>query len=486
MDEFNEFLEEFERYLENRIWNYKKYKVKENYLYDIEETAVILIEMEEKFSRNHIICSELLNLKKSKEYISHNINIKPFCTKYVKSWVTFNSFYGEISEKLREIENKIPKLKLLERYEKWDGFRLIYSGFQLEDNNEKGYALVRCSSISSIIEQREMARDLLDSYINFILENPAVDVESERVIRCVNKFEFYLNNTMIKILNQRYIKKYSIADLRKLKEIEDLKGFWTSIFQKNIKEIPYKLFNNLENGEMDNVGVIYDIYTYNMKSKIPKLEDFNKEYFYLSVVYADDLDSYRSYNYISDDKTIKNGDIVLVNRAGEDVIGVVKDSNYYIGSKAPFPVNRTKKIIKKIESEEELNRYGYKFEDFEDYIPYDEKYDDDEYDYYNYLYYVVTFLCEDEYVANYISNELIDKKLAVEVNISKVKSKYLNENIIKEEEKFKIEILTRSDKIQDILMLIKSIYGENLIDLFKTKITSLTEKIIYWIDEQLN
>lgn len=232
MDEFNEFLEEFERYLENRTWTYKKYKVKENYLYDIEEIAVILIEMEEEFSKTHIICNELLNLKKSKEYISHNVNIKPFCTKYVKSWVTFNSFCGEISEKLREIENKIPELKLLERYEEWDGFKLIYSGFQLEDKNEKGYALVRCSSISSIIEQREMARDLLDSYINFILENPAVDVESEKAIRCVNKFEFYLNNTMIKILNQRYIKKYSIAELRKVKDIEDLKGFWTSIFQK--------------------------------------------------------------------------------------------------------------------------------------------------------------------------------------------------------------------------------------------------------------
>lgn len=38
-----------------------------------------------------------------------------------------------------------------------------------------------------------------------------------------------INETMAKILNARYIKKYSIDSLKKLKEIADLKGFWTSV-----------------------------------------------------------------------------------------------------------------------------------------------------------------------------------------------------------------------------------------------------------------
>ena len=484
MSNFEDFLIEFEKYLEKKYWNFKKYEIDNYFLYDIEETLVIQIERKEEFSKEHIICRELLNLKNEKDYNHSDIKIKPFCSKYIKGWVTFYPFKGEITEELESIDKEQPDLKLLERYEKWEGYRFVIAGFQLEDNNEKGYALVKFPSIGGIVELREIAKHLLNAYIDFTIENPSVNIENDRVIKITNGFEFMINKTMARILNERYIKKYSIDSLRKVKEIADLKGFWTSIYLKDKKEIPYDLFNILENGETENIGIIYDIYTDNMKSRIPKIEDFDKEYYYVSVVYADDLDSYDFYNYLSDDKSVKAGDKVLVNRAGDDVIALVTEAKYYLGSEVPFPVSRTKSIIKKIENDEELQKYGYKPEDFADYEFYDDE-DEDEPEDYHYFYYIVTTLCDKQEIADRISKTLMEKKLVAGSQISKVRSDYWWGGKIETKEEFKLEFRTRSDKVKEIVEIIKSIHDYQVPAISRTEIRCLTEEMEKWIDESV-
>ena len=131
INDFEKFLIEFEKYLERKFWNFKKYEIDESFLYDIEEISVVLIEKKEEFSREHIICRELLNLRNEKDYNYLDINIKLFCKQYIKEWVTFYPFKGEITEELKSIDNKDPALKLLKRYENWEGYRVIIAGFQL-------------------------------------------------------------------------------------------------------------------------------------------------------------------------------------------------------------------------------------------------------------------------------------------------------------------------------------------------------------------
>ena len=484
MSNFEEFLTEFEKYLEKKCWNFKKYQIDNYFLYDIEEFLVIQIERKEEFSKEHIICRELLNLKNEKDYNYSDIEIKPFCSKYIKEWVTFYPFKGEITKQLETIDKKQPDLKLLERYEKWEGYRIVIAGFQLEDNNEKGYALVRFPSIGGIVELREIAKHLLNAYIDFTIENPSVNTENEKVIKITNGFEFLINTTMAKILNERYIKKYTIDSLRKVKEIPDLKGFWTSVYLKDKKEIPYNLFNNLESGKTEDIGIIYDIYTDNMKSRIPKIEDFDKEYYYVSVVYADNLDSYDFYNYLSDDKSVKTGDKVLVNRAGDDVVALVTEAKYYLGSEVPFPVSRTKSIIKKIENDEELQKYGYKPEDFADYEFYDDE-DEEEPEYYHYFYYIVTTLCDKQEIADRISKTLMEKKLVAGSQISKVRSDYWWGGKIETKDEFKLEFRTRSDKINEIVEIIKSIHDYQVPAISRTEIRCLTEEMEKWINESV-
>lgn len=483
MDNLKDFLSEFEEYLTKKLWDFKKYEMEDSFVYDIEESVVIFIEQKEEFSKKHIIVREVLNTIHDNDFYCSNIKIKPFCSKYIKEWVTFYQFKGEITEELKFINKEEPSLKLLERYENWEGYRVAIAGFQLEENNEKGYALVKYPSIGGIVELREIGKHLLNAYIDFTTDNPTF-AEGEEVIKSTSGFEFMINGTMARILNERYIKKYSIDSLKKVKEIADLRGFWTSVYLKDKKEIPYNLFNDLESGKTENIGIIYDIYTDNMKLRIPKIEDFDKEYYYVSVVYADDLDSYDFYNYLSDDKSVKVGDKVLVNRAGEDVVALVTEAKYYLGSEVPFPVSRTKSIIKKIENDEELEKYGYNREYFADYEFYEED-DEDETDYNRYFYYIVTTLCDKQEIADKISKTLMNKKLVAGSQIYKVRSDYWWEGKIETKEEFKLEFKTRSDKVNEIVEVIKLIHDYQVPAISKTEICCLTKEMEKWINESV-
>lgn len=79
-------------------------------------------------------------------------------------------------------------------------------------------------------------------------------------------------------------------------------------------------------------------------------QDEEKIYYYLTVRY-EDYYSNKEYNYISDDTSVNGGDKVLVDMAGKVVIAKVLETAYCNKFDAPFPVHKTKKIIKKVDED---------------------------------------------------------------------------------------------------------------------------------------
>lgn len=79
-------------------------------------------------------------------------------------------------------------------------------------------------------------------------------------------------------------------------------------------------------------------------------QDEEKIYYYLTVKY-EDYSGNKEYNYISDDTSVNVGDRVLVDMAGEVVIAKVLETAYCNKFDAPFPVYKTKKIIKKVDED---------------------------------------------------------------------------------------------------------------------------------------
>ena len=100
-----------------------------------------------------------------------------------------------------------------------------------------------------------------------------------------------------------------------------------------------------------------------------------KEYTYVSVVYDDDIVAKTinesSFYYLTDLDDIEINDKVLVNRNGKDVVGIVVDVEIYDENNVPFPVDRTKKIIKvleKAEPIEEKKKDSFFIDPFDEYM----------------------------------------------------------------------------------------------------------------------
>lgn len=79
-----------------------------------------------------------------------------------------------------------------------------------------------------------------------------------------------------------------------------------------------------------------------------------KTYTYVSVIYDDDIVAKTidepSFYYCTELEEINIGDKVLVNRNGKDVVGIVIDVEYFDEDKVPYPIEKTKSIIKVLES----------------------------------------------------------------------------------------------------------------------------------------
>ena len=116
------------------------------------------------------------------------------------------------------------------------------------------------------------------------------------------------------------------------------------------------LLNKSYNGEryeiLENIKVI--------KEETLKNKMNEKQYIYVSIIYDDDIAvktiSKHSFYYKTDVKEISIGDRVLVNRNNKEVIGIIIDVQIFYKSDVPYPLDKTKDIIKI------LNNYGDKIE----------------------------------------------------------------------------------------------------------------------------
>ncbi len=100
------------------------------------------------------------------------------------------------------------------------------------------------------------------------------------------------------------------------------------------------------------IGDIFNPLIYRKKKRC------KSDYIFCSVVFED---SYKSYYYLTDDDSIDIGDFVIVPAGKDDHEAVVEviDVEYFNEADAPFPVDKTKKIIRKCTDEEVDLLEGY-------------------------------------------------------------------------------------------------------------------------------
>lgn len=475
-EKFEKFLNEFETQLS--YYEFQKYILNENQVvYDIGHSAIYSVLVRQEDNRDHVIVEEIFNDN------SQNFKVKKFTSKYVGVWVSYFPFYGQLGldnqfkgkSQYEYIKEKLPELEIDKRYQEWKGYGTTFAGFELIDGDKKGYAIAKYSSIGSITELRTIGKELLNAYI----DSKEREQKNSEYAYGESNFPFLLDKNMCNILENRYIKPFNIPKLSNGFKIFDLKGFWTTGYIKNKDEIPYSELEKLTQDNFQNTGVITDLYTENMQKDMPKLEDLDKEYIYAEVEYVDIDSDYMNYYYICDD-TIENGDKVLVNRAGTETIAQVISVDTFKGYEVPFPVARTKHIIKKIETEEELKKYGFTENDFDDYDDDDDEDDFDDYDYFQ----VITF-SDNKNIIEEISKELLEKHLVASSHITLTTSNFWWEGKIQSKEEYKLDVRTRNDKLTEIQNLILSKHNYQVPEISTTRLLFITDGMKKWIDESV-
>lgn len=101
---------------------------------------------------------------------------------------------------------------------------------------------------------------------------------------------------------------------------------------------------------------ILEVIDYDENDQVDKNIDDNDTVIYVSVVYDDDIVGKtvgNSFYYKTDTDLIEIGDKVLVDRVGTETIGEVVDVEYFKKTDVPFPIYKTKDIIKIIKSNNE-------------------------------------------------------------------------------------------------------------------------------------
>lgn len=156
------------------------------------------------------------------------------------------------------------------------------------------------------------------------------------------KYEQLLS--IIENIENMLFARYRAAEDINIKRVR----FELDLYQTGMK-IYMRICENQEYIIYLNRSQVIDLYSYITKyikvSNKIEMISLNKKYTYVEVRYIDVYTS-RRYSYISEDKSIKVGDIVYVDRAGIKTLAVVESKKDYYFEEAPYPVFETKRVIK--------------------------------------------------------------------------------------------------------------------------------------------
>lgn len=100
-------------------------------------------------------------------------------------------------------------------------------------------------------------------------------------------------------------------------------------------------------------------------------------------------------------------------------------------------------------------------------------------------YIIVTTLCNKEEIANKIIDTLLEKKLIVGSQVTKVHSKYLWNNKLEECDEYKLEFRTKETIFNEIENEIKQIHDYEVAEISYYEIKNASKEFFDWIDKNI-
>ena len=100
-------------------------------------------------------------------------------------------------------------------------------------------------------------------------------------------------------------------------------------------------------------------------------------------------------------------------------------------------------------------------------------------------YIIVTTLCNKEEIANKIIDTLLEKKLIVGSQVTKVHSKYWWNNKLEECDEYKLEFKTKETIFNEIENEIKQIHAYEVAEISYYEIKNASKEFFDWIDKNI-
>ena len=100
-------------------------------------------------------------------------------------------------------------------------------------------------------------------------------------------------------------------------------------------------------------------------------------------------------------------------------------------------------------------------------------------------YIIVTTLCNKEEIANKIIDTLLEKKLIVGSQVTKVHSKYWWNNKLEEWDEYKLEFRTKETIFNEIENEIKQIHDYEVAEISYYEIKNASKEFFDWIDKNI-
>ena len=474
---------------------YKQFKVSEKQMvYLIENKSIISVLIRKDLKKNHIIVEEIFNTDSEKADLAF------FCKKYYAEWVTFFKFNGTIMEErvfkgkpqYETILKKVPELELQKRYDEWEGTKTEFTVYKLEDYNKKGYALIKNQMFEKILNPSDIETSLVE-FIREAFYNR--NLTKEKYVIYKGFIEIIFDKEFFEIIADRYFWQIGEDESEIIYQIPDLYKFQIEDFTKEMYSID--VFRKLHDKkylrqEITNEKPVYKV---EIQSILPPFEERNKEYCYALVEFLDNPE--KPLYYIAEDPEIKMDDLVLVGFDGFERLGTIIEIGNYNLVNVPYPVTKTRKIISKIDDISELKKYGLPVPDalLEDELDGDGDNDifeeggeeiTSEINQSKEAYHIIKVSIKTKESALKIEEELFSKHLISSARLTSTESTYIWKNTPTVDENYKMEMMSRGDKLYQIKKIIEKLNDRKNARILGTEVNNMPEQMKVEINKYLD
>lgn len=470
---------------------YKQFKISNKQIvYLLENKSVVSVLIKKDLNKNHIIVEEVFNIDAEKSELEY------FCKKYYAEWITFFRFDGTIMQErafkgvpqFETILKKVPELELEKRYNEWKGLNTEFTVYKLEESKKKGYALIKSQMFEKIVNPDNIETRIIE-YIRESIKEKSFSKENYLIHKGFINMIF--DKEFVEIIQSRYLNQISNNEKEIRYQIPDLTKFKIEDFTKEKNAID--VFDKLHNKKFLRQEITLEKPVYKLETQeiLPKFEDRNKEYCYALVEYLDDPE--KPLYYISEDSEIKMGDIVLVGFDGYERLGRVIEIEYYNLVNVPYPITKTRKIISKIEDLAQLKEYGVPIpEDFLEEFEEDEEFEEnmeelsEQINQSKEAYHIIKVTIKTKEAAQAIIETLYKKHLIASSKLTTTESTYIWKNTPMSEEKYKLEMISRGDKLSPIKYVLEELNDRKNAKIFGAEMNNISNHMKEEINKYLD